>query len=331
MNEIGSFIELQVPVGKEYYSATEDIARLNTGRAAIYHALTVLDCKTVWLPFYQCETVRNFLKSKGIEIQYYHINENFDPIDLIGVSESEAVVFVNYYGIMSAKYMMKRSMGIKNVVFDNSQAFFTPPFEHAMNVYSARKFFGVPDGAYVIGNNAHHGVGNYPQGYSSDTSLFLLQRIEYGCEGKAYKSKIENDNRIDSEDICRMSVLTHRLLDGTDYENIQKKRQENFQFACELFKDINKIEPLRFFDEKCVPMVYPLVIEDDGLLDCLLAAKHFQGHWWSYLVEELPLRNFECWLSRYLIPITIDQRYGKEDLLIIQKIVMERMSLPSLN
>jgi hypothetical protein len=321
MNEIGSFIELQVPKGLEFFSGIENIARLNSGRAAIYHALTVLNCNTVWLPFYQCETVCNFLKRKNIEIKYYRIDENFNPIDLMGVSESEAVIFVNYYGIMSAEYMRKRSVGIKNVVFDNSQAFFFPPLEHAMNVYSTRKFFGVPDGAYVIGDNAHKGIEDYPQGYSSDTSLFLLQRIEYGCEGEAYKSKIDNDNRIDLEDVHRMSILTRRLLDGTDYAHVRKKRQENFLFASELFKDINKIDPLRYLDVNSAPMVYPLVIENDDLMSRLLAAKHFQGRWWGYLLDMLPSETFEYWLSKNLIPITIDQRYGKEDLFYLRSIV----------
>ena len=36
--EIGSFIELQFSKGKEFYHQLTDIARLNTGRAAIWHA-----------------------------------------------------------------------------------------------------------------------------------------------------------------------------------------------------------------------------------------------------------------------------------------------------
>ncbi len=319
--EIGSFIELQMPNGLEFYSNKENIARLNSGRAAIYHALTILKCNTVWLPFYQCETVRDFLKKKGIIIKYYHINNDFEPIDLNEVSQDEAAVIVNYFGIMSIERMKKRRLDIKNVIFDNSQAFFSPPAKHAMNVYSTRKFFGVPDGAYVIGDNAHYGIENYPQGYSSDTALFLLLRIEYGCEGKAYNSKIENDKRIDSEDICQMSTLTHRLLDGIDYSYIKQKRQENFKIASNLFKDINKIDPLQFIDDKCVPMVYPLVVEDEKLLDRLLTAKHFQGHWWSYLLSEVSSYRFEYWLSRYMVPITIDQRYSENDLRYLRKIV----------
>ena len=321
--EIGSFIELQFEKGKEYYKGDIDIARLNTGRAAIYHALRVTGCKAIWLPIYQCDTVREFLKKKNTSIKYYHIDKSFNPIDL-NQKENEAVLLVNYYGIMSENRMRELASKYKNVIIDNSQAFFCKPLENCLNIYSCRKFVGVPDGAYVIGKNAHLFLGEYEQGYSSDTSAFLLQRIEYGCEGKAYESRKTNESRIDSEDILRMSKLTQTILDDTDYEQIKVKRRANFEMASKLFKDLNKINPLKYYDDKTIPMVYPLVVEDDDLINKLFKAKHFQGHWWSYLLDETNKSDFENWLSRYIIPITIDQRYGKEELEYINSILRNK-------
>ena len=315
--EIGSFIELQFTKGKEYYSQKENIARLNTGRAAIWHAFRITGCDAIWLPHYQCDTVREFLQRKGVAIKYYHIDNSFNPKDLLP-TENEAVLLVNYYGIMSAKRMAELSKPYSHAIIDNSQAFFCEPIENCLNVYSCRKFIGVPDGAYVIGENAGNYVDEYPQCYSSDTALFMLQRIEYGCEGKAYQSRQINEHRIDEEDCLKMSKLTRTILDGTDYEFIKVKRKENFQLACELFNNINKINPSLYYDENTIPMVYPLVVEDDGLLGKLQKAKHFQGHWWSYLSDEMPEDSFEYWISRYVIPITIDQRYGLEELKFIR-------------
>lgn len=318
--EIGSFIELQFPKGNEFYKGEINIARLNSGRAAIWHAFRLLNCKMIWLPYYQCDTVRDFLYRKNVSIKYYHINSLFDPIDL-QPDDNDAVLLVNYYGIMSHKRMIQLAQMYKNVIIDNSQAFFHEPINGCMNVYSARKFVGVPDGAYVIGKNAEKYVEEYQQGYSSDTSLFLLQRHEYGCEGKTYQTRTVNEHRIDTEDIMKMSKLTRTILDGSDYEYIKKKRQENFSFASELFEGINKLNPKLYYDEDCVPMVYPLVVEDDTLLRRLLETKHFQGHWWSYLLDEVSIDSFEYWISRYVIPITIDQRYGDSELEEIHFIV----------
>ena len=320
MKEIGSFIELELPKGREWYKGETDVARLNTGRAAIWHAYRLTGANTIWVPYYQCESVREFLTKKGVSIKYYHQDKNFNPTDLYP-SDEDAVLLVNYYGIMSAERMRVLAAVYRDVIIDNCQAFFCKPLDSALNVYSARKFVGVPDGAYVIGKGAERYVEEYPQGYSSDTAVFLMKRIEYGCEGEGYASRTLNENRIDSEDIMKMSGLTRALLDGADYEWNQAKRRENFAIACELFGDVNAIEPTMYYDDVTVPMVYPLVVEDDGLLSRLLAAKHFQGHWWKYITEELPEDTFEHWMSRYMIPITIDQRYGREELEYLREIV----------
>lgn len=320
MREIGSFIELELPKGREWYKGSIGVARLNTGRAAIWHAFRITGAKAIWIPYYQCETVREFLTKKGVEIKYYHQDKNFNPIDL-NAKVDEAVLLVNYYGIMSRERMRVLATANPNVIIDNCQAFFCEPIEGALNVYSCRKFIGVADGAYVIGQGADQFVDEYPQCYSSDTAAFLLKRIEYGCEGKGYEARTINEERVDTEDIMKMSALTRAMLDGADYELIKEKRRDNFDIACNLFANINVWDPTRFYDAETVPMVYPLVVEDDGLLQKLLDAKHFQGHWWHYITKELPESTFEHWMSRYMIPITIDQRYGHKELEYLRSIV----------
>ncbi|OQB14360.1 MAG: hypothetical protein BWY15_01217 [Firmicutes bacterium ADurb.Bin193] len=316
--EIGSFIELELKKGNEYYKG-DNVARLNSARAGIYHALRILDCNTANIPYYQCNTVRDFLLNKGIKIKYYHIDSGFNPIDL-EVGDDEAVLLVNYYGIMSGARMGELAAGYKNVIIDNSQAFFAKPIDNCMNVYSPRKFFGVPDGCYVIGNNANRLTGEYGQDYSSDTSLFLLKRIEAGCE-KSYADRMENEKRIDRSDILKMSGLTHAILDGIDYQRVIAKRRENFMLAKELFDSVNKLDVSGYYDKDCIPMVYPLVYEDDGIMDILHKNKIFQGRWWSYLLDEVKAETFEYYISRYIIPITIDQRYGADELKFTRELI----------
>ncbi len=323
--EIGSFIELQLPKGREHYKASADTARLNTGRSAICHALRVSGCRTIWIPVYQCDSVRDALTSQGAVIKYYRIDERFNPVDL-NPGDNEAVLLVNYFGIMSHRRMSELAAGMAHPIIDNCQAFFCDPVAGALNVYSCRKFIGVPDGAYVIGPGAGSGLGDYPQGYSSDTAAFLLTRIEHGCEGKGYSARKLNEERIDSEGIMLMSPLTRAILDGTDYGGIIEARQRNFLTAHRLLGSINMIDPLRYFDDTTVPMVYPLVVENDGLLDALLRAKHFQGHWWSYICDEQPADTFEHWMSRYVIPVTIDQRYSEQHLNYLSHVIHTHLS-----
>ena len=238
--EMGSFIELEYPNGKEYYKG-DNVVRLNSGRTAMYHSIKSYNCKKVYLPIYQCETVKDFLIKKRIEIEFYTIDENFIP-KMDTNEEDSCMIIVNYCGIFSTQYIKNIADKYKNVIIDNSQAFFSKPLENCLNVYSARKFFGVPDGAYVVGKPYLYSDDMYEDDHSSDTSLFLMQRIEYGCEGKAYASRTLNEERIDNSDIKNMSKFTRYLLDGIDYENVKKKRIENFNVVRSMLKEKNILE-----------------------------------------------------------------------------------------
>ncbi len=311
--EIGSFLELQLPKGREYYNQKLDIARLNTGRMGIWHAFRITGCTRIWIPIYQCDSIRETLLNKGVDVCFYHQDKDFNPID-IKTSDNDAVLLVNYYGIMSSSRMAELAKHYKHPIIDCAQAFFCHPVDGALTVYSCRKFVGAPDGSYVVGKNAHLMVNEYSQCYSSDTAAFLLKRIEYGCEGKGYESRQLNEHRIDTEDCMRMSKLTRAIMDAEDYVNNKQKRIENFKYLHSMLGDINQIDTTRYMDDETIPMIYPLVVEDDELIKRLIDAKHFQGHWWSYICEEQPANSFEYWLSRYVIPITIDQRYGKVEM-----------------
>ena len=117
--EIGSFIELQFNKGTEWHKEDKysdmSVARLNSGRAAIYHAVRLLGCDTVYLPYYQCETVREFLTRKGVKIKYYAIDKDFVPLLEREQKNNEAVVIVNYYGICSDSRMLDLARLYKNV------------------------------------------------------------------------------------------------------------------------------------------------------------------------------------------------------------------------
>lgn len=316
--EIGSFIELQLPKGNELYQG-DSVVRLNTGRAAIWHSFRLTGAKRLWLPYYLCESVKEFLQKKNVKLAFYHINHSLLPVEEFVPDDDDAVLVVNYFGIFSHRTIEHVCMRFKHPVVDNSHAFFNEPVEFAYNVYSCRKFIGVADGAYCIGRNSGMFIEHYQQGRSFSTAIHLLERIDLGLNDETYRHKKMNDARLDFEDCMVMSKLTHKILDGTDYEHIKKKRKENFFTAVDLFSDVNEF---RFtISDDVVPMVYPLVVSDDSLLDRMHAINHFQGHWWEYLTKSCDKNTVEYHMSRYVIPVTIDQRYGRKELELIRSVI----------
>jgi hypothetical protein len=310
--EIGSYIELDIRDTGEYYSGEADIARLNAGRTGIYHACRLFNCSSVYFPYYMCPMVSKFLTRKGIKVKSYYISDRFEPVNLIQEPDS-AVLIVNYFGILSNNLIKGLSSKYKNVIIDNSPAFYNNPVAGCFNVYSPRKFFGVPDGCYVIGENAIRLTDEYKQDYSSETSSFLLKRIEFGSSA-VYQERLKNEERIDNSDILNMSFLTKALLNGIDYSKIKTKRQSNFYFAHDLYKKVNLLDPTLFMDNECVPMVYPLVVEDLDLVDKLKEKQIYTGRWWKHVLREVPDETFEAKMSKFFVPVPIDQRYCKEEL-----------------
>ena len=103
-----------------------------------------------------------------------------------------------------------------------------------------------------------------------------------------------------------------------------QKRKESFAYAHLLLSGFNKIAPTMYMDEETVPMSYPIVIEEDECVQWFFRAKHFPDHWWSYVCDEQPEENFEHWISRYVIPITINQRYYKEEIENLVNIIKKK-------
>lgn len=310
--EIGGYRELDLRTGFEKY-ASEHTARLNAGRCGIYHAARCLGCSKVLLPYYQCETVRNFLLKKGLKVSYFHIGEDMLPL-VENDDEETAIVIVNYFGLISGDILERFVQKNNNVIIDNTQGFYQPNFQGAYSVYSPRKFVGVADGCYVVGENAAKFIDEYEQDYSASTASFLLARIESGGNAN-YALYQENEERLAFSDVLRMSKLTQALLDNVDYSYVARKRQDNYDYAASIFDRINCLSRsvLRRSSGQ-IPMVYPLMVRQKELRHVLKANQIYVGQWWEYLLKDPQASDWEKECACYLLPIQIDQRYGAREI-----------------
>lgn len=321
MEDIGSYIELEFTCSGELFSdvPVNDIIRLNTCRAAIYHAARCYGVNKIWIAKYQCDVVRDFLLRKGLEVFYYDIDEQFNPL-LQTNSEDSAIVLTNYFGVLGDRHFDALVPKYHNVIIDNAQAFFYPPREDSLNCYSPRKFVAAPDGAYVIGSGVNR--FRYDRDVSSNTSQFLLMRYEYGCDGEGYKNKKNNDKRIDESDIKLMSSLTLALLRAVDYESVKKRRLRNYQYARELFDDMNKLDTSNVFDDDCIPMGYPLWTNCE-IIPEFHKKRIFQARYWEYLINEKASDSLEYNFAKYITLLCTDQRYGFDEINWQYQIIMD--------
>jgi hypothetical protein len=321
MQEYGSFFELDLRQGCEYYLGRR-VKCLNTARSGILYALRLMGCKKILIPVYQCGAVAEFLTANGIHVSYFSVDGGLLPVLPRGLPGGTALLIVNYFGLIPRDRLKSFVARYKNFIIDNSQAFYSLPLKGAYNVYSPRKFFGVPDGCYVVGERAGSEDFAIEDDYSADSSLFLLKRLEAGCEA-AYEGRQINEARLAACGIRNMSMLTKKLLAGIDYEYIKNKRKENFDLSLKLYSGMNLLDLSKFAvtDPSAVPMVYPLVVRNEEIAGFLQQNKIFIGRWWAHLKRGAAKNSMETLLSKYMLPLPVDQRMNKEDIIRIHDLI----------
>jgi len=305
---IGGYIQLQLPKGNVFHPG---LVALNTGRNAFEYILRVRKYKLVYLPYYTCEVLLEPLQKLNIAYKFYHIDENLDPVIDFALAADSCLLYTNYYGLKTetVKHLTKE---IRNLIIDNAQAFFCKPIANADTFYSCRKFFGVPDGAYL--NIATPINENLNQDQSISRFSHLIKSIDINIE-EAYNDYIENNKVLCYNDIKKMSALTTAMLSGIDYEACAAIRRENFAFLAEHLGDKNLLHlNLASAD---VPMVYPFLSKDASIKQILIKQKIFVATYWPNVYEWASPDSFEYTLAQKLIALPIDHRYGLDDMRVM--------------
>jgi hypothetical protein len=315
MNAIGGYFELELRKGKEYHSGA---LALNTGRNAIEYVLKGRKYKGGLVPAYSCDSILEPFKKLGIPVEFYNINTNMLPdIDLTKIESSVCVLVINYFGLLE-RQIAELVKAHSNIIIDNSQAFFAQPVEGKDTVYSPRKFFGVPDGAYLYTDLPDD--LELELDYSWDRCEHLLRRIDCSPED-GYEAYRRNQKALSFQPIRRMSELTRTLLRSIDYEYAKMKRQENFLFLHKELRSSNLLSSLIDSGEHDGPMVYPFLSQREGLREELIKKRIFVATYWIEVLNRGAQPNFASLLTKRLCALPIDQRYDNKIIYSLPSII----------
>lgn len=313
MEAIGGYFSLELPQHEEYH---KNAIRLNTGRNCLEYILRVRGYKKVYVPYYTCEAVMEPINKLGIPYEFYHIDIHFEIRDRFTLKEGEALLYTNYFGLKQ-RYVeqLAEKVGTRLIV-DNTQAFYVIPILGIDTFYTCRKFFGVPDGAYLYCDKELD--EELEQDYSHDRVAHLVKRIDLSAE-EGFKDFRRVDDGLDNQPIRMMSKLTHRLMQGVDYEAAAIRRRANFQILHEALGKENNLEIQ--LEDDVVPMVYPYLVAVEGVREKLIENKIFVARYWPNVLEWTKPNDIDYLLAYQMQPLPIDQRYGEEELSRIIKIV----------
>lgn len=302
MEAIGGYFSLELPLYEEYH---KNAIRLNTGRNCLEYILRARKFSKVYIPYYTCEVVLEPFKKLNISYEFYHINQHFELSENVSVEEGEALLYTNYYGLKQ-RYVEELAEKYGNqLIVDNTQAFFAKPIKGIDTFYTCRKFFGVPDGAYLYTDAQFD--DDLEQDVSYERMAHLLKRIDLSAE-EGFADFRKADDSLDNQPICKMSKLTERMMRSIDYTAVKERRRENFRLLHEALESSNQMSVE--LDGEAVPMVYPYMTDKAGLREHLIKNKVFVAKYWPNVLEWTEKKDAEYDMANLMLAIPLDQRYS---------------------
>ncbi len=308
MNEIGGFLELELPGGEEYHSG---LLSLNTGRNALEYILRARNYKKVYLPYYHCHVLQTPLKRLGIPYSFYPIDYNFEfaPFE---IEDNEAILYINFFGLKD-EFVRQVTAKYANMIIDNAQSFFSRPLPGVDTIYSCRKFFGVPDGAYLSTNIELKGA--LPKDLSYDRYRHLVGRTDKSASD-FYKEYAALEESLDKEEVKQMSRSTQKVLSAIDYDAVKQIRRENFNTLSAALQSSNRLDLPNDGDF----LFYPY-LSSAGLRNKLIQSKVYVGTYWTDVIKNTATGSVEYDLATNLVCLPIDQRYSPREMEVIIRII----------
>ena len=310
MKEIGGYLELDQLIHNEYHP---NAIALNTARNALVYLVKTKHVSKIYIPYYLCDSVSNVCERENIPYDFYHVCEDFTPRFDRTLESGEYLYVVNFFGQLDSEIISNLKTQYGRIILDNVQAFFAQPIEGIDIIYSCRKFFGVPDGAYLYSNADFMDL---PTDISMNRMRHILGRFEGQSASDYFADFRENDALFDDLPLMYMSKLTHNLLGAIDYGSVISRRNDNWKLLHAALGDKNKL----CLHTPIGPYMYPFYCENGVQVRKALAEKKiFIPTLWPNVLD-FDGCELEKDYVRNIIPLPVDQRYDANDM---KKIVEE--------
>lgn len=323
-SEYGGYLPLELNSGTEMFERySKCLRRFNSVKASFRYIIEQEKPLKIMIPYYYCPSTTEALKQSGADISFYHISSDLCP-EKISDKKENLIFLVDYFGVKTKDISrIAKQYEKATVIIDYAHSFFSEPIfqKNIYNVYSARKFFGVPDGSYVVAEDISISTSESTSELVNSCAYagYLLKAYECGVNA-AYHEKKAADQIIAEQYTC-MSKLTVGLLKNVDYENVKNRRIKNYRVLHQELGNINEL----LIPQECPAYQYPLLLSDHGekIKLELVKKKIFVSTLWKgkELLEQG--NKFEINMSDNAVFLPIDQRYDIEDMKFLASTVLE--------
>lgn len=344
IKEIGSIF----PLNKVYCPGSEIVndkgamnyIKYSLCREALYDIATHCfgNNKIVLIPAYTCESVITPFKEAGWICYYYNIKKDLridtDYLEELSSNVKPALVVVHpYYGrIINDKESdtLRRIRGSgARIIMDLTHCIFAEQKDDFVDYYvgSYRKWFSIPDGAYLKVN----GTDTCFQVPQSENELFVTKQADamylrnkyfqsYDLNLKAISIRLNKlAEGLANHNIKphRMSSFSEELKQQQDEREMEERRRENISF---LFHHLIQSPDCQFICSdlnfmSATSLYFAIYVENRDLLQRVLAENRvYAPVLWPNDNTELLVSEDVRYIYQHILAIPCDQRYGKEDM-----------------
>ena len=319
--EIGGYLGLEDFGGRSYH---EGAIALDSARSCLAYLIELRRIHSIALPDLMCSAVPQACDRAGCAHRTYKVGVDFLPVYDFELVDGEWLYLADFYGALSVEAVLAAlDFADGRVIVDEVQGFFREPWAGADTIYTCRKFFGVPDGAYLATCDGARLVRKLPACCSAARMAHVLGRVEDGASSHYAEYSVAEEG-IGANGPEAMSEVTRRLLSGIDYGRAKAARERNFSKLDCLLGFANLLD----LGEPEGPYMYPLLVEEAGNMRRRLAARGiYVPTLWPNVFNECTEESFAWRYAANVLPLPIDQRYGADDMRVLAKAVLEETGL----
>lgn len=348
--EIGSIFQLpRLNDEESIVAAQSEIALFALCREAILAILMANReiSQRVLLPSFTCQSVIDPFLQFGSTCHFYPIDKNL-RIDIEGFvalydNVKPGIVLAHpFFGrrVSDAEKAILRhcKQGGSVVIGDFTQCLYDSTSAKIFDycVCSLRKWFPVPDGAYLLAAASRMGMPNgafgaYQEFVAPQAEAMRLRGDYFASGEKSIKERSialnKEAERIACKEISihRISALSQSRLSALDVASSAMARKENYQL---LENGILAMDSISLFDESqaalAVPLYFPLRSNRRAELQDWLAKNDvYAPVLWPVETESVLVNDEVAELYETVLAIPCDQRYGGDDMRRIACLINE--------
>lgn len=312
---IGGYIGLQLGPRNPWHP---EATPCDLGRHALELILLQRGVERLHVPRYTCDVLAAVFQRRGVQLVPYRLDDRLDPVlDELRGANGEAVLYTNYFGL-KADTVHRLAKEVPHLIVDNALDFYGPVPQGADAFVSCRKFFGVPDGSYAIGDATRNVV--LEPATSVGRMDHLLMALDRGTEA-GFARYQQHERELAQAPLKGMSRMTQALMAMVDHEAVRTARRTNRDHLHSALAASNRlpIDPAA----AQVPMVYPYLSDDRDLRARLQAARIYVPRYWPGVLEPLTPDDGGKRFQEEVLYLPVDQRYTTAHMDRILEVVLE--------